>query len=215
MSDNRNREKQQTEVGVTGGARFVRQGGATPRARGRLSAAVGCTEPTIRGSPAVTATRSARLSQPWQRHHRPRPVVTIALRDCDRRGTGAVTRMARLGCAIATAASTVLAAVDGTVVPRHGRPTAIGTSLSLSSPGGRLRLWPAIGSARRRVVGVAQSRRRLHSQRWPVEPDFRSGGERRLDVGLNAVPRLRPKHQRRVHRRRSTRAWATPLRRPE
>ena len=45
---------------------IVPRGGATPRARGRLSAAVGCTEPTIRGSPAVTATRSARLSQPWQ-----------------------------------------------------------------------------------------------------------------------------------------------------
>jgi hypothetical protein len=64
--DFRNREKQQLEIGVTGGARFVRRGGATPRARGRLSAAVGCTEPTIRGSPAVTATRSARLSQPWR-----------------------------------------------------------------------------------------------------------------------------------------------------
>ena len=36
MSDNRNREKQQLELDVTGGARFVRQGGATPRARGRL-----------------------------------------------------------------------------------------------------------------------------------------------------------------------------------
>ncbi len=48
---------------------IVPRGGATPRARGRLSAAVGCTEPTIRGSPAVTATRSARLSQPWQSDH--------------------------------------------------------------------------------------------------------------------------------------------------
>jgi hypothetical protein len=55
MSDNPNREMQQREIGVTGGARFVRQGGATPRARGRLSAAVGCTESTIQGSPAVTA----------------------------------------------------------------------------------------------------------------------------------------------------------------
>ena len=64
--DFRNREKQQLELGVTGGARFVRQGGATPRARGRLSAAVGCTQPTSQGSPAVTATRSTRPSQPWQ-----------------------------------------------------------------------------------------------------------------------------------------------------
>ena len=46
--DFRSREKQQIEVGVTGGARFVRQGGATPRVRGRLSAAIGCTQPTIR-----------------------------------------------------------------------------------------------------------------------------------------------------------------------
>src|SRR5881227_1693800 len=41
------REKRQLEIGVTGGARFVHRGGATPRARGRLPAAVGCTEPTI------------------------------------------------------------------------------------------------------------------------------------------------------------------------
>jgi hypothetical protein len=92
--------------------------------------------------------------------------------------------MALLGCAIATATSTVLAAVDGTVVPRHGGPTAIGTSLSLSSPGGRLRLWPATGSARRRVVGVAQSRRQQHGTRRQVEPDFRSGGERKPPTAL-------------------------------
>jgi hypothetical protein len=35
-------EKQQREIGVAGGPRFVRRGGATPRARGRLSAAAGC-----------------------------------------------------------------------------------------------------------------------------------------------------------------------------
>src|SRR5947209_13514827 len=46
--DFRSREKQQIKVGVTGGARFVRQGGATPRAGGRLAAAIGCTQPTIR-----------------------------------------------------------------------------------------------------------------------------------------------------------------------
>jgi hypothetical protein len=39
-------------------------GGATPRARGRLSAAVRRTEAQIPGPPAVTATPSARLSQP-------------------------------------------------------------------------------------------------------------------------------------------------------
>jgi hypothetical protein len=44
-------------------------GGATPRARGRLSAAVGCTEPTMRGSSAVTATWSERLSHPWRTDH--------------------------------------------------------------------------------------------------------------------------------------------------
>ena len=49
-------EKQQSEIGVAGGARFVRRGGATPRARGRLSAAAGCGEHTVRWSPTVTAT---------------------------------------------------------------------------------------------------------------------------------------------------------------
>ena len=39
----------------------------TERAAGRLSAAAGCTEPTIRRSPAVTTTQSTRLPQPWQR----------------------------------------------------------------------------------------------------------------------------------------------------
>jgi hypothetical protein len=42
---------------------FVRRPGATARARGRLSAA-SVAEPTIRVSPAVTARRSTRLSQP-------------------------------------------------------------------------------------------------------------------------------------------------------
>ena len=45
---------------------------------------------------------------------------------------------------------------------------------------------------RPRVVGVAQSRRRQHRQRWPEERDFRSGGEHQLDVGRSAVPRLVP-----------------------
>ena len=40
--DFRNREKQQLEIGITGGAKFVR-GGAAPRVRGRLSAAIGYT----------------------------------------------------------------------------------------------------------------------------------------------------------------------------
>ena len=48
-------EKQQSEIGVAGGARFVRRGGATPRIRGCLSAAAGCAEHTVRWSPAVTA----------------------------------------------------------------------------------------------------------------------------------------------------------------
>ena len=55
-----------------------RRGGASPR--GRLSAAVGCTEPTIPGSSAVTATRSARLSQTWQRDHADWRRRTIARR---------------------------------------------------------------------------------------------------------------------------------------
>ena len=37
----------------------------TEQAAGRLSSAAGCAEPTIRRSPAVTTTRSARLSLPW------------------------------------------------------------------------------------------------------------------------------------------------------
>ena len=57
-------ENQQSEIGVAGRARFVRQGGATPRIRGRVSAAAGCGEHTTRRSGTVTATRSARLSQP-------------------------------------------------------------------------------------------------------------------------------------------------------
>ena len=44
------------------------QGGATPRIRGRLSAAAGCGEHTVRWSPTVTTTQSTRLSEPWQRH---------------------------------------------------------------------------------------------------------------------------------------------------
>ena len=44
------------------------RGGATPRARGRLSAAAGCGEHTARWSPTVTTTQSTRLSEPWQRH---------------------------------------------------------------------------------------------------------------------------------------------------
>ena len=47
----------------------IRPSGRRDAAGPRSSvSAVGCTEPTIRGSPAVTATRSARLSQPWQRN---------------------------------------------------------------------------------------------------------------------------------------------------
>ena len=41
------------------------QGSATPRTGGRLSAAAGCGEHTVRWSPAVTTTRSTRLSEPW------------------------------------------------------------------------------------------------------------------------------------------------------
>ena len=53
-------EKQQSEIGVAGGARFVRRGGAAPRAGGRLSAAAGCGEHTVRWSPAVTASGGRR-----------------------------------------------------------------------------------------------------------------------------------------------------------
>ena len=41
-----------------------------------------------------------------------------------------------------------------------------------------------------RVVEFARSKRRQHRRRRLVEPDFRSGGEQKLDVRLNAVPRL-------------------------
>ena len=42
------------------------QGSAAPRARGRLSAAAGCGEHTVRWSPTVTTTQSTRRSEPWQ-----------------------------------------------------------------------------------------------------------------------------------------------------
>jgi hypothetical protein len=61
-------EKQKSEIGVVGRARFVRRGGPTPRAGGRLSAAAGCGEHTIRWSPTVKTTGPTRLPQPWQRH---------------------------------------------------------------------------------------------------------------------------------------------------
>ena len=47
------------------------RGGATPRIPGRLSAAAECGEPTIPGSPGVTAARWARLSEPWRFGKRP------------------------------------------------------------------------------------------------------------------------------------------------
>ena len=43
-------------------------GRAAERTAGRLSAAAGCGERTVRWSPTVTTTRSTRLSEPWQRH---------------------------------------------------------------------------------------------------------------------------------------------------
>jgi hypothetical protein len=46
----------------------VRWGSSAPPASGRLSAAADCAERTTRRSPAGMATRSTRLSQPWQRH---------------------------------------------------------------------------------------------------------------------------------------------------
>jgi hypothetical protein len=78
----------------------------------------------------------------------------------------------------------MLATVDGTG-GAYARPgaTAIGSSLSLSSRGGGVRLWRTIGPPRGRVVGVAQSRRGQHSRHRPVEQDFRSGGEQKLDLG--------------------------------
>ena len=41
-------------------------GGAAPRAAGRLPAAAGCAERTVRRSPAVTAAWPTQLLQPWQ-----------------------------------------------------------------------------------------------------------------------------------------------------
>jgi len=49
-------------------------GTAAPRAGGRLAAA-GCSERTTRRSGTVTATRSTRLPQSWQRHSEPGPAA--------------------------------------------------------------------------------------------------------------------------------------------
>ena len=76
-------------------------------------------------------------------------------------------------------------------MPMHDRVDA---DRQLTFPfvlGGGLRSWRAIGPTRPRIVGVAQSRRRQHSQRWPDEQEFRSDAEHQLDVGRSAVPRLR------------------------
>ena len=67
------------------------RGSATPRAGGRLSAAAGCGEHTVRWSPAVTATGGRRdYRNRGQRHRWLAAVGTIALRQCDRRASGAV-----------------------------------------------------------------------------------------------------------------------------
>jgi hypothetical protein len=86
----------------------------------------------------------------------------------------------------------VLAAVDGTgdaYLCTTGA-TAMGGSLSLSSPGGGLWLWRAIGAAkasgcRSRTIEVPAAQQAAVGRaglplRWGAE----------LDVGLNAVPRL-------------------------
>jgi hypothetical protein len=75
-------------------------------------------------------------------------------------------------------------------MPMHDRVDADRQLTLAFVLGGGLRSWRAIGPTRARVVGVAQSRRRQHSQRWPDEQDFRSGAEHQLDVGRSAVPRL-------------------------
>ena len=71
------------------------RGAATPRIRGRLSAAAGCREHTVRWSPAATTTQWTRLSESWQRHNEdrasarveavvPRPArAGLDVRDCD------------------------------------------------------------------------------------------------------------------------------------
>jgi hypothetical protein len=46
----------------------VRSGSAAPGAGGRVSAAAGCAERTIRRWMAITTTHATRLPQPWQRH---------------------------------------------------------------------------------------------------------------------------------------------------
>jgi hypothetical protein len=76
------------------------------------------------------------------------------------------------------------------VTPMHDRVDADRQMTFAFVLGGGLRSWRTIGPTRPRVVGVAQSRRRQHSQRWPDEQDFRSGAEHQLDVGRSAVPHL-------------------------
>ena len=76
------------------------------------------------------------------------------------------------------------------VMPMHDRVDGDRQLTFAFVLGGGLRSWRAIGPTTPRVVGVAQARRREHSQRWPDEQDFRSGAEHQLDVGRGAVPRL-------------------------
>jgi len=92
--------------------------------------------------------------------------------------------------AIPTATSTVLAASTAPVVPMHDCGNGSRQLAFAFFSGSRLRFWRAIGPARPRVVRVAQSRRRQHSRRRPIEQDFRSHEEEKLDVGLDPVPCL-------------------------
>ena len=62
----------QSVEAASGGSQLVRWGSAAPQAGGRLSAAVGCAERTIRRSPVVKTIQSTRLPQPWQSTRRRR-----------------------------------------------------------------------------------------------------------------------------------------------
>ena len=61
-----NRERRRHKISVTTLFLVVRWGSAAPRAGGRLPAAVGCAERTIRRSPVVKTIQSTRLPQPWR-----------------------------------------------------------------------------------------------------------------------------------------------------
>ena len=151
---------------------------------GRPWTAAGCAERTIRRSLAVTTRLSKRLPQPWHSD------------SAARAGARAKAVVPRPGRARLDPGDRDSKLDSARGDRRHWRCLCM-PGRRRSAPrfrfphrGGGLRLWRAIRSPRRRVVRVAQSRRKQHGTRRPVEPDFRSGAEQKVDVGLNAVPRL-------------------------